>query len=146
MLVDGRLSIGRQKGEATMKTCHVIGLSMLAGVALGAIAIQGLYAQARPPVYVITDFSEITDTAGQQANKGRSDAALQARIEKYDGHYLARTEKITALDGVPPKRFVIYTFPNVEKAQTYYNSPEQKKVTEIRTKTTKSRAFIVEGM
>jgi hypothetical protein len=41
-----------------MKAPHVIGLSMLAGVALGATAIQGLHAQAKPPVYVIVDFSD----------------------------------------------------------------------------------------
>lgn len=129
-----------------MKTNLVVGLSVLAGVALGAGAIQALHAQASPPVYVITDISEITDTAGQQANKGRSEASVEALIEKYGGSYLARTEKITALDGVPPKRFVIYRFPNTGKAQAFYESPEQKIVTETRMKTTKSRVFIVEGL
>ena len=129
-----------------MRAIYMVGLSMLAGVAFGAGAIQALHAQASPPVYVITDISEITDTAGQQANKGRSEASVQALIEKYGGSYLARTEKITPLDGPPPKRFVIYRFPSVEKARAFYESPEQKKVTETRMKTTKSRVFIVEGL
>ena len=132
--------------EATMKTFHVIGLSMLAGVALGAIAVQGLHAQAKPPVYVVTDISEITDTGGQEANKGRSMASVQAAIKKFGGRYLARTEKITALDGTPPKRIIIWSFASPEKAQAFWNSPEQKKVNEIRMNTTKSRAFIVEGL
>jgi uncharacterized protein (DUF1330 family) len=134
------------KREATMKTRHVIGLSMLAGGALGAIAVQGLHAQARPPVYVVTDISEITNTAGREVTTGRSGATVQALIGKYGGRYLARTEKITALYGVPPKRSIIYTFASVEKAQAFYNSPEQKKVNEVRMKTTKSRVYIVEGM
>ncbi len=38
-----------------MKMHHVIGLSMLAGIALGAAAMQGLHAQAKPPVYTVAD-------------------------------------------------------------------------------------------
>jgi hypothetical protein len=36
-----------------MKTHYTIALSLLAGGALGAGAIQALHAQATPPVYVI---------------------------------------------------------------------------------------------
>lgn len=129
-----------------MKTPHLIGLSMLAGVALGAIAIQGLHAQAKPPVYVIVDFSEITDPAGYAALGGRTSAAAASVMKDFGGRFLARTESITALDGTPPKRFVINAFDSTEKAQAWYNSPEQKQVNEIRTKTTKSRVFMVEGM
>ena len=127
-----------------MKPRYVIGLSMLAGVALGAIAVQGLNAQAKPPVYVVTDISEMTE--GNNANTERSMASVEAGIKKFGGHYLARTNKITALDGTPPKRIIIYTFDSPEKAQAFYNSPGQMKVNEIRMKTTKSRAFIVEGL
>jgi uncharacterized protein (DUF1330 family) len=132
--------------EETMKTSHVIGLSILAGVALGATAIQGLHAQAKPPVYGIVDFSEITDPAGYAALGGRTSAAAASEMKDFGGRFLARTENITALDGTPPKRFVIIAFDNAEKAQAWYNSPEQKQVNEIRTKTTKSRVFMVEGM
>jgi len=59
---------------------------------------------------------------------------------------LARTDKITALDGNAPKLSVIIAFDSKKKAQAWYNSAAQKEVTAIRTKTTKSRAFIVEGM
>jgi len=59
---------------------------------------------------------------------------------------LARTTKITALDGILPKRFIIAAFDSTENAKVWYDSPGQKKVNDIRMKTTKSRAFIVEGM
>lgn len=45
---DGRLPIHRQDRQhwgATMKACHVVTLSMLAGVAFGAFAIQGVHAE-----------------------------------------------------------------------------------------------------
>jgi uncharacterized protein (DUF1330 family) len=128
-----------------MKTHHVIGLSMLAGVALGAIAIQGLNAQAKPPVYVVIDISEVTNSAAE-TNPQRSMASVEAAIKEFGGRYLARTEKITALDGTPPKRIIIISFDSPDKAQAFYNSPEQKKVHETRIKNTMSRAFIVEGL
>lgn len=128
-----------------MQTHHVIGLSMLAGVALGAIAIQGLHAQAKPPVYYVVDISEMTDPEGYKAIGGRSDAAATQVFKDFGGQFISRTDNITALDGTAPKRFVITRFDSAEKATSWYNSPEQKKVTEIRMKTTKSRAFLVEG-
>jgi hypothetical protein len=36
-----------------MKTRYTVALSMIAGAALGGAAIQGLHAQAKPPVYLI---------------------------------------------------------------------------------------------
>jgi Domain of unknown function (DUF1330) len=38
-----------------MKTRYTVLLSMIAGAAIGGVAIQGLHAQAKPPVYLITE-------------------------------------------------------------------------------------------
>ena len=43
------------------------GLAMLAGVAIGAFAVQGLHAQAKPPTYVVIDISAMTDPRGFKA-------------------------------------------------------------------------------
>jgi uncharacterized membrane protein YgdD (TMEM256/DUF423 family) len=45
-----------------MKTRYTVALSMLAGVALGAVAVQGLQAQAKPKAYIVTE-TEVTDAA-----------------------------------------------------------------------------------
>jgi uncharacterized protein (DUF1330 family) len=129
-----------------MKTSHVIGLSMLAGIAVGAVAIQGLHAQAKPPVYFVADISEVTNPEAWKAVTGRPMPALDAIMKDFGGRYLARTDKITALDGAASKRYILIAFDSVEKAKGWYNSPEQKKVNENRIKNTKSHSFIVEGM
>jgi uncharacterized protein (DUF1330 family) len=129
-----------------MKPRYVIGLSMLAGVALGAIAVQGLNAQAKPPVYWVGDISAVTNPEGDKANTERTTESAAALLKDFGGRYLSRTTKITALDGTAPKRFIIIAFDSAEKAKGWYNSPGQMKVNEIRMKTTKSRAFIVEGL
>jgi hypothetical protein len=42
-------------GRNSMKNYYTIALSMLAGAALGAAVIQGLHAQAKPPVYHVAE-------------------------------------------------------------------------------------------
>jgi hypothetical protein len=44
-------------GGIPMKTHYTVALSMIAGAALGAAAIQGLHAQAKPPVYSVAEIS-----------------------------------------------------------------------------------------
>ena len=44
-----------------MKPTHKFAIALAAGVSLGAVGIEGLGAQSRPPTYFIVDISEITD-------------------------------------------------------------------------------------
>ena len=129
-----------------MNTKYKMVLAMLAGAGLGAAVIQGLHAQAKPPAYAVVDISEITDPEGFKAIGQRSNAAATAVFKDLGGRYITRTDKITALDGTAPKRFIVIAFDSAEKAQAWSNLPAQKEVTAIRIKTTKSRSFIVEGM
>jgi len=127
-----------------MNRFTTLGLVMVAGAALGAAAIQGLHAQAKPPVYAVVDISEITDPEGWKVVTQRPTASTET--VKQGGRYITRTDKITALDGTAPKRFVVIAFDSLEKAQSWNDSPGQKEINAIRVKTTKSRSFIVEGM
>jgi len=129
-----------------MKTARIVALSMLSGVVLGASVIQALHAQAKPPVYAIVDIDEITDATGYVANSGRSNESAAAPFEDVSARVLVRTDKITALDGTPPVRVIVAVFESMEKARAWYNSPDQKKVNDIRMKTTKSRLFLAEGL
>ena len=127
-----------------MKTNYKLALTLLAGAALGAAAIQGLHAQAKPPAIVVVDIENVTDPEGFKAVTQRPTASTVTVMQ--GGRYIARTDKVTALDGTPPKRSIIIAFDDAEKAQAWYNSPDQKKINEVRSKTTKSRVFLVEGM
>jgi len=128
-----------------MKTHCTVGLAILAGFGLGAVAIHGLHAQAKPPAIVVVDISDVTDPDGFKAITQRANANTEVTAQM-GGRYIARTGKITALDGAAPKRFIIIHFDSAEQAQAWHNSPDQKKVDEIRAKTTQSRSFLVEGM
>jgi uncharacterized protein (DUF1330 family) len=125
-----------------MNTRYKVALAMLAGTGLGAAAIQGLGAQAKPPIYVVIAIQKITDAEAYKPLPVKGQAAAEAA----GGHYLIRTSKITNLDGTPPARLALIEFDSVEKVKAWYNSAAQKEVDVIRAKSTDSLAFIVEGV
>jgi len=125
-----------------MNTRYKIALAMLVSAGLGAAAIQGLHAQAKPPVYVVIPILKITDadTYKQIAPKAEVSTAASG------GHFIIRSDKITGLDGTPPQRLVVIAFDSTEQAQAWHNSAAQKEVDAMRAKSTTSLSFIIEGM
>ncbi len=124
----------------TMKIRHAITLAVAIGLGLTILASYGLPAPTRK-VYVVIELDEITDADHFEVlKKMGAQATVEAQFE--DGRYLARTENVTALDGTAPKAIVIVAFDNEAKAKAYYDN--SKEITAMRTKSTKSRAFIVD--
>src|SRR5262245_49587809 len=126
-----------------MKTRFTVALSLLAGAALGAAAVQGLHAQAKPKAYIVTE-TEVVDAAALAAYVPQAQAA--ARTAGGRPGIVPAGGKIVALIGEPPKRFGVSEWESLEKAQAYYNSPERKALDEQRAKAQKvTRQFIVEA-
>ena len=126
-----------------MNTRYSFALAMLAGTGLGAAAIQGLHAQAKPPTYVVVAVRSVKDADGFKT--GVVDKASPAALAVAGGHYVVRAQKITSLDGTPPQRFVLIAFDNAEKAHAWNDSAATKEITAARIKTTDSLSFMVEG-
>jgi uncharacterized protein (DUF1330 family) len=98
--------------------------------------------QAKSPIYVVIAIQKITDPEAYKPLPEKGRAAAEAA----GGHYLIRTGNITRLDGVTPERLALIEFDSIEKAQAWYRSPAQKDADAIRSKSTDSLAFIVEGL
>jgi uncharacterized protein (DUF1330 family) len=98
--------------------------------------------QAKSPTYVVIAIQKITDPEAYKPLPEKGRAAAEAA----GGHYLIRTGHITRLDGVAPERLALIEFDSIEKAQAWYSSPAQKDADAIRSKSTDSLAFIVEGL
>jgi uncharacterized protein (DUF1330 family) len=114
---------------------------MLAGAALGGAAIQGLHAQAKPPVYTVSEI-QITDL---DAYLKEFAPVAQASIKAAGGKVLAGGPG-TSLEGAPPAtRVTIQMWDNLEKAKAWRNGAEYKKAREIGDKYAKFRAIAVEG-
>ena len=127
-----------------MKQYLGMALGMVAGSVLGAGAITALHAQAKPPAYFVVEINKINDAEGFKTITQRPVGGAEVAKE-LGGRYLVRGGNITALDGTPPQRFIVYEFDSVEKAQAFNNSSYMKEVNAIRDKTTEARSFIVEG-
>src|ERR1700736_1190486 len=126
-----------------MKTRYTIALSMLAGAALGAAAIQGLHAQAKPPVYQVVEI----DVLNQDAYLKDYAPKAQAVIKAAGGKFLAAGGKTTTIEGEPPKtRVVLQQWDSLEKIQAYRNSAAFKDLLPLRDKLAKFRSFVVEGV
>src|SRR5512138_1355230 len=112
----------RQPKEDTMKALYQWSLAVLTGAALGAVAGQGLRAQAKPPVYVVAEI-EVTDPATYQTYVDRNGPLVQS----FGGRFLTRGGKTEVIAGPPPRgRVAIYMFESMEKMQTWRDSPQYK--------------------
>jgi len=126
-----------------MRSRLALTLAMLAGFALGAVAVQSVHAQrSGPGAYAIIDITEVD--APQSLNEVLP--KLAPSVAAFGGKFVTRTENILGLDGVPPLRFFIIAFDNMDKAKAWNASAAQQEVNGIRKQTTDSRAFLVESM
>jgi uncharacterized protein (DUF1330 family) len=126
-----------------MKTHYSVTLAMLAGFGLGAIAVQGLHAQATPPVYQVV---EIEPSDMETYLKDYVPKA-QAAIKAAGGKFLAAGGKTTTIEGEPPKpRIVIQQWDSVEKIKAYRDSAAFKELLPLRNKLAKFRSFTVEAL
>jgi uncharacterized protein (DUF1330 family) len=129
-----------------MNSYLTLAMSMLAGAALGAAAVEGLHAQAKPPIYQITEI----DVSAANVDAYAKDYApkAQALIKANGGRPIAGSQNVTALEGDPPKRRVaISVWDNMEKLQAYRNTAEFKQLRATEgDKLAKFRSFTVEGM
>jgi uncharacterized protein (DUF1330 family) len=100
-----------------------LGLTLLAGIAIGATAIQGLHAQAKPPVYYIAE-NDVTNPEAYLKEYAPPQGDL---IRASGGRYLAAGGKTTAFDGEAPKgRVVITAWDSLEKIQACILLPPSK--------------------
>jgi uncharacterized protein (DUF1330 family) len=126
-----------------VKIQYAVALSLVTGVAIGAVAIERLHAQAKPPVYLVTEI-EITNL---DAYVKEYAPLAQASIKTSGGRLLAAGQNITQIEGTPPKsRVAIQQWDSVDKIKAWRASAEYKKAREIGDKYGKFRAYAIEGI
>lgn len=126
-----------------MKTLTTAVFAMLTGAAIGALTVQGLRAQTKPPAYLVTEI-EITDLDAYQKEYV---PLAQASIKGAGGHLLAAGQNIVAFEGAPPKtRVAINKFDSMEAVQNWRNSAQYKEARKVGDKYAKFRSFAVEGL
>ncbi|MGC9956913.1 DUF1330 domain-containing protein [Roseiarcus sp.] len=126
-----------------MKTRSIAALALLAGAAIGAVAVQGLHAESKAPVYVVTE----TDISDLDAFQKEYLPVVQPTIKAAGGRRVAAGQNIVVLEGPSPgTRVAINEFDSLEAVQAWRASADFKAARKIGEKYAKFRAFAVEGI
>jgi uncharacterized protein (DUF1330 family) len=101
-----------------MKAHYTVALSMLAGAAIGASAIQGLHAQGKK-TYTVTELQTLDE-------KLAADVAVRiATAQEAAGGHNFKTGggKVTLMEGAAaPQRVAITEWDSLDKAQAFFKS------------------------
>ena len=130
-----------------MRTGYKVTFAMLAGAVTGGLAVQGLHAQAKPPVYFVGEI-DVTNPDGY-ANEYLPKA--RALIKAHGGRLVAAGgaagtgAKVVAIDGEAPKRVVIYMYDSMEAVHAWRDDPDYEPVRKVGEKYATYRTFAVEG-
>ncbi len=93
------------------------------------------------PAYVIVNV-DVKDPARYEDYK----KMVPPTLTPYGGRFLVRGGAVQPREGTwHPKRFVILEFPSVERANTWYDSPEYAPAKALRQATSTADLIIVEG-
>jgi uncharacterized protein (DUF1330 family) len=122
-----------QQWGSVMNTTYKIAMSVLVGAALGAAAVQGLHAQAKPKAYIVTDI-EVLDTAANAAFT----PLIQASQKAAGGRNLGTAGgKIVAFVGEAPKSVGIVEWDSLDAAVAWRNGNSWKDLSPQRDKAVK---------
>ncbi len=126
-----------------MKTRFSTILALLAGCAIGAVAVQGLHAAGGPPAYLVTEIG-VSDLDAYQKEYV---PVVQASIKAAGGHLIAGGQNILVFEGPSPgPRVAINRFDSLDAVQAWRNSDQYKEARKIGDKYAKFRSFAVEGL
>jgi uncharacterized protein (DUF1330 family) len=126
-----------------MKAKFAVALASVGSFALGAVAIEGLHAQAKPAGYVV---AEVTVNNPEKYKSEFVPLATKA-IQDAGGTYIIQGGRAISFAGQPPApRVVVFQFESVDKAQSWWNSQGRKDADAIGEKYATFRVYAVEGM
>jgi uncharacterized protein (DUF1330 family) len=126
-----------------MSTRYAVTLALIIGIGIGAVAVQGLYAESKPPAYVIAEIDVADQDGYAREYLSRSGKAIN---EEGGGAFLSRGGKSISIRAEPPKRIVLFKFENLGRAQAAFASPGYAEAYSFGEKYAKFRIYAVEGV
>lgn len=125
-----------------MKTHVKLGLAMIAGFGLGAVAVHELHAQASPPAYVVSEIDVVDESGYSSDYLPLVKKALANSGEKR----IVSGGNTLAIAGDPPKaRVIVSVYESMDKAQAVFTSQAYQDAQTVGEKYAKFRTFAVEG-
>ena len=131
-----------------MKTVYTVALSMVAGAVLGSAAIQNLQAQAKAPVYLITEIDVTNPEKYGQEFAPKAQATIKAAGGKFiviGGAAGAGAKPINVMDGTPPKRITVQAWESMDALKKWYDGADYQEALKIGKQYATFRRYSVEG-
>jgi uncharacterized protein (DUF1330 family) len=104
--------------------------------------METLHAQAKPPVYVVTEIA-VRNVSGYVNEYA---PVAQASIKKAGGKILAASLNVTQLEGPAPTRVVIQVWDSPEQIAAWRHGPDYDDIRKIGERYAIFRSFAVEGL
>jgi uncharacterized protein (DUF1330 family) len=126
-----------------MKSRYVLGLTLLTGIAIGAVAVQGLHAQSKLKAYGVV---EVEPIAGSTVPSSYVDAVRKAMTAAHGRSLRTINGKVFHVEGAAaPTKVGIIEWESVDDAKAFYASKTWKDLAPERDKAQKTlRRYIVE--
>jgi uncharacterized protein (DUF1330 family) len=126
-----------------MKAAYSLPTALICGVLIGGLAVHTLHAQAKPPVYVVTEI----DVTNVDAYTKEFLPLARAAITKSGGKLIGASQNVTVLEGAPQRaRVAINMYESIEKARAYRESEDFKEARKIGDKYATFRSYAVDGI
>jgi uncharacterized protein (DUF1330 family) len=125
-----------------MKAKWTAALSMVAGIALGAAAVETLQAQAKPPVYMIA----INEIGNQEGYAKEYVPPARKSVTDHGGEYVAAGPGTQFTGNLPNGPVVILRWASMEALEKWRTSPEFQAALKIGEKYAKFNIVAVDGM
>ncbi len=126
----------------SVKRYYSVAVSVLAGLAVGAGAVQVLHAEDKAPVYVVSE-ADVMDVAPFQQEYT---PAAEKALTDAGGKYIVRNGKSLSLYGDPPKRITVVEFSDMKQAIAAFNSAAYRDAKKAGDRNANFRIYAIEGM
>jgi uncharacterized protein (DUF1330 family) len=115
---------------------------------IGAAAVTGLHAQAKPPVFLITEIDVSNPEAYGKEFAPKAQAIIKGAGAKFvliGGAGGASAKPITAIQGTPPKRVAVQQWDSLDALKAWYDGKDYQDALAIGKKYATFRRYAVEG-
>ena len=132
-----------------MRTYLTVSVAMLTGMAIGGFAVQGLNAQGKSPVYLISEIDVTNPEAYGKEFAPKAQATIKAAGAKFlliGGAAGAGAKPIIAVEGTAPKRVAIQQWESLEAMNKWYKGADYQEALKIGNKYATFRRYAVEGL
>jgi uncharacterized protein (DUF1330 family) len=125
---------------------HVFAVTLIgAGILAAAVSVHSFAQSTSQPAFVIVERLTTTGPESLQQEYGKVSRDI---VAKFGGRYVARSQHNTLLEGEgsTPCCMAVLSFPSVEAAKNWFDSPENQEAAKIRRSGATFRIVSIEGL